>query len=208
MKGRKAMNLLTLSTVFVLIKSTAPRNMKSCTGECENKFTTLESFSTNMLSVLTAYYGYCRLEQHFRSKGPVIDSQLHHMLSVLTAYYGRCRLEQHFRSKGPVIDSQLHHFKNCIFINDSENGELYGNTNVMQLKNCIDEYENKFTRKQYSLVFGWHFVCEDLPCNKLTTHAYGKYPPVLFPCGLVARVSGYRSRSPGSIPGATIFSAK
>jgi hypothetical protein len=27
-------------------------------------------------------------------------------------------------------------------------------------------------------------------------------------CGLVVRVSGYRSRGPGSIPGATIFSDK
>jgi transcriptional regulator NrdR family protein len=101
--------------------------MKNCTDECGNKFTTLESFHTNMLSVLTAYYGHYRLEQYFKSKGS-------------------------------VIDSQLHHFKNCILINDSENGELYGNTNVMQLKNCIDEYENKFTRKQCNLVCGRHFA--------------------------------------------------
>jgi hypothetical protein len=39
-----------------------------------------------------------------------------------------------------------------------KNGELYGNTKVMKLKNCIDEYENKFTRKQYSLVCGKHFA--------------------------------------------------
>jgi hypothetical protein len=43
--------------------------------------------------------------------------------------------------------------------------------------------------------------------NKLFNLVTWFYTTVAF-CGIVVRVLGYRSRGPGSIPGATIFSEK
>jgi hypothetical protein len=94
--------------------------------------------------------------------------------------YGHYRLEQCFTSKGPFIGSQPNHVNNYMRIDDIESGELYRNTNVMKLKNCIDEYEDKFTRTQHNLLGERYFatsdfVCKDLPCSKLAVNAFGKY---------------------------------
>jgi hypothetical protein len=113
-----------LFTVFIPVKSTAARKLKNCTGECGNKFTTIESYS----------------------------------YIANTACYGKDRLKQYFRQKGSVIVSQPNRFKNFMHINDIESGELCRNTNVMKLKNCTGEYENKFTRKQYNLLGGRYLV--------------------------------------------------
>jgi hypothetical protein len=46
------------------------------------------------------------------------------------------------------------------------------------------------------------FVCEHLYTISESLHSSDRL------CGLVVRVPGYRSRGPGSIPGATRFSEK
>jgi hypothetical protein len=64
-----------------------------------------------------------------------------------TACYGHGRLELYFRQKELVTDSQPSRLKNCMRVSNNGSEEVCRNLNVMKLKNCTGEYENKFMRQ-------------------------------------------------------------
>lgn len=69
------------------------------------------------------------------------------ILLLRTACYGHGRLELYFRQKGLVTDSQPSPLKNCMHVSNNGNEEVCRNLNVIKLKNCTGEYENKFMRQ-------------------------------------------------------------